>query len=69
MNKLNLSAPSEQFFDNLYIPCLDVMIHIIYLLSHISLYQILANPTCESVDFISDITKYQVDIDVERYKL
>lgn len=65
MNKLNLSVPSEHFFDQ--------FVHTLhrdndsYNLPFItsSLYQILANPTCESVDFISDITKYRVDIDVE----
>ena len=65
MSKLNLSKECEQFFDQ--------FIHTLYIYddSHnlpfitSSLYQILANPTCKSVDFISDITKYRVDIDVE----
>lgn len=65
MNKLNLSKECEQFFDQ--------FVHTLYIYddSHnlpfitSSLYQILANPTCKSVDFISDIAKYRVDIDVE----
>lgn len=65
MNKLNLPKECEQFFDQI--------VHTFQLFSDTSnlpfitssLYQVLSSPTSEVSNFIFDINKYKMDIDIE----
>lgn len=66
MNKLNLPKECEQFFDQFVhtfeLFCGDTC-NLPFVTS--SLYQVLSSPTSEVSNFISDISKYKIDIDID----